>query len=68
MTHEKKCHSYEKRKKHIETKLPPLWNHHKIGFEGSRNFGVSVAYFTGQYQYIGSGGAYSLLLGYLPCL
>ena len=31
MTHEKKCRCYEKRKNKInETKLPHLWNHHKI--------------------------------------
>jgi hypothetical protein len=65
MTHEKKCHNYEKRKKHIETKLPRLRTHHKIGFEGSSRGVVPVGCFAGQYQRFGDSGSYPLLLGYL---
>jgi hypothetical protein len=68
MTHEKKCHNYEKRKKHIETKLPRLRNHHKIWFEGSWVGVVPVAHFTNQYQHISRNQPYPLLLGYLPCI
>lgn len=68
MTHEKKCHNYEKRKKHIETKLPPLWNHHKIWFEGISCGSVPVGYFTSEYKHIGCDKSYPLLLGYLLCL
>ncbi len=68
MTHEKKCHNYEKRKKHIETKLPRLRNHHKIGFEGSGCGSVPVGYFTSEYKYVCGYQSYPMLLGYLLCV
>ncbi len=66
MTHEKKCHNYEKRKKHIETKLPPLWNHHKIGFVGIRVCIVCVDACSFEYKYIRSVKLCTYLYGDMP--